>query len=47
MRVKEIGAPVGAAISPSLTGIILASRALISLPFFLSGGLKLVYDAML
>ncbi len=42
-----IARSVGAAISPSLTGIFLASSALLSLPFFLAGGLKLVYDAML
>jgi MFS family permease len=45
--VTGIARSVGAAISPSLTGIFLASSALLSLPFFLSGGLKLVYDALL
>lgn len=45
--VTGIARSVGAAVSPSLTGIFLASRALFSLPFFLSGGLKLVYDLML
>ena len=45
--VTGIARSVGAAISPSLTGIFLASPALFSLPFFLSGGLKLVYDALL
>ena len=45
--VTGIARSVGAAISPSLTGIFLASPALLSLPFFLSGGLKLVYDALL
>ncbi len=45
--VTNIARSVGAAISPSLTGIFLASRALFSLPFFISGGLKLVYDALL
>ncbi len=45
--VTSIARSVGAAISPSLTGIFLASPALFSLPFFLSGGLKLVYDALL
>ena len=45
--VTSIARSVGAAISPTLTGIFLASRALFSLPFFLSGGLKLVYDALL
>lgn len=45
--VTSIARSVGAALSPSLTGIFLASRALFSLPFFLSGGLKLIYDALL
>ena len=45
--VTTIARSVGAAISPSLTGIFLASSSLLSLPFFLAGGLKLVYDAML
>jgi MFS family permease len=43
----SIARSVGAAISPSLTGIFLASSSLLSLPFFLSGGMKLVYDALL
>jgi len=43
----SIARSVGAAISPSLTGIFLASPALFSLPFLLSGGFKLVYDALL
>jgi hypothetical protein len=38
---------VGSAISPSLTGILLGIPALISMPFFLSGGLKIVYDLAL
>ncbi len=45
--VTSIARSVGAAISPSLTGIFLASPALLSLPFFLSGGLKIVYDILL
>ena len=45
--VTSIARSVGAAISPSLTGIFLASPALLSLPFFLSGGLKIVYDVLL
>lgn len=38
---------VGAAISPSLTGIFLAVPTLLSVPFFLAGGLKIVYDVLL
>ena len=45
--VTSIARSVGAAISPSLTGIFLASPALLGLPFFLSGGLKIVYDILL
>jgi MFS family permease len=45
--VTSIARSVGAAVSPSLTGIFLASSSLMSLPFFLAGGLKLVYDALL
>ena len=45
--VTSIARSVGAAVSPSLTGIFLASSALISLPFFLAGGLKIVYDLLL
>ena len=45
--VTSIARSVGAAVSPSLTGIFLASPSLMSLPFFLAGGLKLVYDALL
>ena len=45
--VTSIARSVGAAISPSLTGIFLGIPSLLSLPFFLAGGLKLVYDALL
>lgn len=40
----SIARSVGAAISPSLTGVFLSIPALISLPLFLSGGLKIIYD---
>jgi len=45
--VTSIARSVGAGISPSLTGIFLASPALLGLPFILSGGLKLLYDGLL
>jgi MFS family permease len=45
--VTAIARSVGAAISPSLTGIFLGIPGLLSLPFFLSGGLKIVYDLLL
>ncbi len=45
--VTGIARSVGASISPALTGIFLANPALFSVPFFLCGGLKLVYDLAL
>jgi MFS family permease len=45
--VTTIARSVGAAISPSLTGVFLSMPALLSAPFFLSGGLKIVYDLLL
>jgi MFS family permease len=45
--VTTIARSVGSAISPSLTGIFLASPALLGLPFVLSGGLKIIYDLLL
>ncbi len=45
--VTTIARSVGAAISPSLTGIFLSVPFLISAPFFLSGGLKIIYDLLL
>ena len=45
--VTGIARSVGASISPALTGIFLANPALFSLPFFLCGGLKIVYDLAL
>ncbi len=45
--VTSIARSVGAAISPSLTGIFLSIPSLLSIPFFLSGGLKIVYDLLL
>jgi MFS family permease len=45
--VTGVARTVGASISPVLTGPLLASAALANLPFFLSGGLKIVYDLLL
>ena len=45
--VTTIARSVGAAISPSLSGVFLSIPALFSVPFFLSGGLKIVYDILL
>ncbi len=44
--VTTIARSIGAAISPSLTGAMM-NASLLSLPFFLSGGLKIVYDLIL
>ena len=45
--VTSIARSVGAAISPSLAGFFFAVPALLSVPFYLAGGLKIVYDALL
>jgi MFS family permease len=45
--VTGIARSVGAAISPALAGIFLASPAFLSAPFFLAGGLKIIYDMLL
>jgi MFS family permease len=45
--VTGIARSVGASLSPMLTGIFLANPALFSVPFFLCGGLKIVYDVAL
>jgi len=45
--VTSIARSVGAAISPSLTGIFFAVPALLNVPFYLAGGLKIVYDVLL
>ena len=45
--VTSIARSVGAAISPSLAGVFFAVPALLSVPFYLAGGLKIVYDALL
>ena len=37
----------GAAISPLFAGILFARPSLISVPFFLAGGLKIAYDLLL
>jgi MFS family permease len=45
--VTAIARSVGAALSPALTGFFLGIPALLSLPFFLCGGLKIAYDLAL
>lgn len=45
--VTTIARSVGATLSPSLAGLLMAVPALFSTPFFLAGGLKIVYDFLL
>ena len=45
--VTGVARTVGASLSPIFTGLFLANPALLSLPFFISGGLKIVYDLLL
>ncbi len=45
--VTSIARSVGASLSPTLTGIFLANPVLFSMPFFLCGSLKIVYDLLL
>jgi type III secretory pathway component EscT len=45
--VTTIARSVGAALSPSLTGILFSIPSLLSVPFFLCGGLKIIYDLLL
>jgi MFS family permease len=45
--VTGIARTTGAAISPSISTVLIASAGLASLPFFLAGGLKIAYDLLL
>jgi MFS family permease len=45
--VTGIARSIGAAISPALSGVFLAYPSLLSVPFLLAGGLKIVYDLLL
>ena len=45
--VTAIARSLGAATSPALCGVLLASPLLFSAPFFVAGGLKIVYDLLL
>ena len=45
--VTAIARSIGAALSPSLSGFFMGVPALLGLPFFLCGGLKIVYDVAL
>lgn len=45
--VTAIARSLGAALSPALTGLLLSIPVLFSAPFFVSGGLKIIYDLLL
>jgi len=45
--VTTIARSIGASVSPALAGLLLASPAMLSYPFFIAGGLKITYDLML
>jgi MFS family permease len=45
--ITGVARTVGASLSPVLAGPLLASTALASVPFFISGSLKIVYDLLL
>ena len=45
--VTAIARSLGASISPALTGLFFSIPTLFSLPFFLCGGLKIIYDLLL
>jgi hypothetical protein len=45
--VTAIARSVGASVSPALTGLFFSIPALFNAPFFLSGGLKIIYDLLL
>lgn len=45
--VTAIARSVGSSISPALTGLLFSIPALFNIPFFLCGGLKIIYDLLL
>jgi predicted MFS family arabinose efflux permease len=45
--ITGIARTTGASLSPVVTGPLLANAALMNMPFFLSGGLKIIYDLLL
>jgi MFS family permease len=45
--ITTVARSVGAALSPSVAGYLLADPRLISVPFFIAGGVKIVYDLWL
>jgi predicted MFS family arabinose efflux permease len=45
--ITGVARTTGAAISPFFAGLLFAHPSLISVPFFLAGGLKIIYDLLL
>lgn len=45
--ITTVARSIGAAISPMLAGYLLAVPALMSVPFFIAGGVKILYDVLL
>jgi MFS family permease len=45
--VTAIARSVGASVSPALTGLLFSIPMLFNAPFFLAGGLKIIYDLLL
>lgn len=45
--ITGVARTTGAALSPMFTGVFLANAALWNIPFFLAGGLKIIYDLSL
>jgi MFS family permease len=45
--ITGIARTTGASLAPAITGPLLAQAPLLNLPFFLAGGLKIVYDLLL
>jgi MFS family permease len=45
--ITGIARTIGASLAPTLTGMLLANPVLIGVPFFISGGLKIIYDLII
>jgi len=45
--VTGVARTTGAAISPSISSVLMASAGYAALPFYLAGGLKIAYDLLM
>jgi MFS family permease len=45
--ITTISRSIGASLSPTLSGAFIANPSLLGLPFYLAGGLKIIYDLLL